>query len=438
MSVEVQSWGRFPRSRSVVLPLSWRDQPIPSNGSNTSFLPHGMGRSYGDSCLNDGNTLLATRGLDRLITFNPDSGRLVAEAGITFDAVLQFAIPRGWFLPVTPGTRFVTLGGAIANDVHGKNHHRAGTFGDHVIRFELRRSDGSRLLCSAEENPGWFRATVGGLGLTGLIEWAEVQLKPISNSFIDSETIRYGDLDEFFTLSSESEANYEYVVAWVDSLAISRLGRGRFIRGNHNTDPDRTGRHAPNASKLVVPFNVPFSLLNRHTLKLFNTAYYRSKFARHSIATVPLEPFFYPLDAIAQWNRIYGRGGLIQWQALIPMPHRNASREILSLAARSGSGSFLTVMKVMGDRPPAGLLSFSGHGITIALDFPYDSGLINVLTRMNDIVAEAKGRLYPAKDATMSAQHFRRFYPQWESLLPYVDPRFSSSFWRRVTQPNAT
>jgi len=413
--------------------MTWRDQQIPLGRANTSVLPFGMGRSYGDSCLNDGNTLLATAGLDRLIKFDASSGRLKAEAGISFDAILQFAVPRGWFLPVTPGTRFITLGGAIANDVHGKNHHRAGTFGHHVIRFELRRSDGSRLICSPDENPDWFRATIGGLGLTGLIVWAEVQLKPVVNSFVDTETIRYGDLDEFFALSTESEAKYEYVVAWVDSLEKHRIGRGHFIRGNHNQETSLTALEAPKHSKLTVPFELPVSLLNRHTLKLFNTAYYRSKPASRTLAKVPLEPFFYPLDAIGKWNRIYGRGGLIQWQGLIPLQHSNVAREILSLAARSGSGSFLTVMKVMGDQPSAGLLSFSGRGITIALDFPYSQCVMDVLSRMDEIVAEIGGRLYPAKDSRMSGAHFRRFYPQWQELLPYVDSRFGSSFWRRVT-----
>ncbi len=434
MSVEIQSWGRFPRSQSEVIPLNWRSEPIPFEKTAGSFLPHGMARSYGDSCLNDGNVLLSTRGLDRLIGFDSQTGRLTAEAGISFDAILEFALPRGWFLPVTPGTRFVTLGGAIANDVHGKNHHHAGTLGNHILRFELCRSDGSRLICSAEENPDWFHATIGGLGLTGLIEWAEVQLKPVVNRWIDSETIRYGNLDEFFALSAESESRYEYLVAWVDSLASRQLGRGHFIRGNHNTNAQMKGAPLPVAPKFRVPFELPIQPLNRYTLKLFNTVYYRSKAAKRTCATVPLEPFFYPLDAIGEWNRIYGREGMIQWQALIPLKCREAAREILQAAARSGSGSFLTVMKIMGDHPRAGLLSFSGPGITIALDFPYDRSLLDVLTRMDDIVAEVGGRLYPAKDARMSGPHFRSFYPQWEQLLPYVDPRFSSSFWRRVTE----
>jgi FAD/FMN-containing dehydrogenase len=434
MQAEVESWGRFPRSRSEMITLNWRDQEIPFELLAGSFLPHGMGRSYGDLCLNDGNTLLATRGLDRVIAFDHRTGRITAEAGITFDDILRLAVPRGWFLPVTPGTRFVTLGGAIANDVHGKNHHRAGTFGHHVMQFQLRRSDGSRLLCSPQQNSDWFRSTVGGLGLTGLIEWAEVQLKPIVNSCVDAESIRFGGLDEFYALSSESERDYEYLVAWIDSLAVRHLGRGVFMRGNHNTNPDRTERVPAGQQNLTVPDVVPVNLLNKHTLQLFNTAYYWVKNASRSISTIHFEPFFYPLDAIGSWNRLYGPRGMLQWQALIPLEAREATREILDAAARSGCGSFLTVMKVMGDHPAAGLLSFSGRGLTLAFDFPRTESLFPVLSRLDQIVAEAGGRLYPAKDARMSGEHFRVFYPQWQALLPYVDPRFSSSFWRRVTE----
>ena len=428
MLVEVENWARFPRSRSIVIPVNSLDQAIPFDSLDASFLPHGMGRSLGDSCLNDGNALLKTSGLDRVIAFDETTGLLIAEGGITFDAILRRVLPKGWFLPVTPGTRFVSLGGATANDVHGKNHHVASTFGRHVVRFQLRRSDGTRLLCSRSENPEWFRATIGGLGLTGLIEWVEVQLKPVENSWIDSETIRYGDLDEFFALNEESIAGHEYVVAWVDTMAVRQPGRGVFIRGNHNRDPKRTERIPPSAPVFSVPMVSPFSLLNRATLTAFNTAFYRGRPGR-KIARTAIAPFFYPLDAIGAYHRVYGPGGMIQWQALIPS--RDAAREILSAAAHVG-GSFLTVIKVMGDHSAEGMLSFSGSGITISLDFANNATVLERLPRLDDIVADAGGRLYPAKDARMSGAHFRRYYPQWEEFLPFIDPRFSSSFWRRV------
>jgi hypothetical protein len=430
MFSEVQNWARFPRSRSILIPVNSRDQEIPFDKFDVSFLPHGMGRSLGDCCLNDGNALLTTRGLDRILAFDEASGRLIAEAGITFDAILRFCIPRGWFLPVTPGTRFVSLGGAAGNDVHGKNHHGAGTFGNHVVRFELRRSDGTRLLCSADQNEAWFRATIGGLGLTGLIEWVEVQLKPIVNSSIDSETIRYGDMDEFYALSEESVAGYDYAVAWADTLSAKGLGRGLFIRGNHNRDPERRERKAPAGPWVGIPGVLPFSLLNRGTLKVFNSVLYSARPSRRK-GVVPLGPFFYPLDSIGAYHRIYGPGGMIQWQGLIPS--REAVREVLSASTRVG-GSFLTVLKVMGDREPAGLMSFSGKGVTIALDFPWSRNVLETLPRLDDIVAAAGGRLYPAKDARMSGANFRGYFPQWRELVPFIDPRFSSSFWRRVTE----
>jgi hypothetical protein len=429
MFEEVQNWARFPRSRSILIPVDSRGQEIPFSRYDLSFLPFGMGRSLGDSCLNDGNALLTTRRLNRVLSFDAQTGRLIAEAGITFDAILRLAIPQGWFLPVTPGTRFVSLGGAVANDVHGKNHHCAGTFGDHVIRLELRRSDGSRTICSAEENPDWFRATIGGLGLTGLIEWAEIQMKPIVNSWIDTETIRFGSIDEFFSLSEGSVSGYDYAVAWTDTLSSGHVGRGLFMRGNHNTDPGRRERKVPAPSRFAVPFVLPAGLLNRGTIRMFNSALYRSKPARQN-ATVQITPFFYPLDGIGAYHRIYGPGGMIQWQALIP--DREAAREVLRGCAEVG-GSFLTIMKVMGDSKGAGLLSFSGKGVTIALDFPWSRGVIETLPRLDEIVAAAGGCLYPAKDARMSGAHFRKYFPRWHDLVPFIDPRFSSSFWRRVT-----
>jgi hypothetical protein len=429
--VKVENFARYPPSSSLIVPVDSLDQPIPFDRTDRSFLPHGMGRSLGDSCLNDGNALLTTRGLNRIVSFDASTGHLVAESGVTFDAILRHVVPQGWFLPVTPGTRFVSIGGATANDVHGKNHHCASTFGRHVVRFQVRRSDGSRLLCSRDENPQWFRATVGGLGLTGLIEWVEVRLKPIVNSLIDSETIRYRGIDDFFALNAESTAGYEYIVAWADTLAPG-TGRGLFIRGNHNSDPARTVRRAPSAPWFRVPLVSPVSLLNTATLKAFNTAFYWGRPSRKT-AVAPLGPFFYPLDTILSYPRIYGPGGMVQWQGLVPT--REAAREVLA-ASRQAGASFLTVIKVMGDQPSEGILSFSGKGITIALDFPNDSRVLEKLPRLDEIVAEAGGRLYPAKDARMSGEHFRRFYPQWQELLPFIDPKFSSSFWRRVTGSN--
>jgi FAD/FMN-containing dehydrogenase len=394
------------------------------------MLPYGNGRSYGDVCLNDGGTLLRTRGLDRFISFDAASGSLRCEGGVLFSEILDFAVPRGWFLPVTPGTRYVTVGGAIANDVHGKNHHRAGTFGEHVRCFELLRSDGSRRLCSAVENADLFAATIGGLGLTGIITWAEFALLRVPGASMQTETLSFAGLAEFFSLSQQSEAGHDYTVAWIDCAGSGRsFGRGLFSRANHAASSTRERR----TMRLSVPFTPPFALINGLTLRAFNAAYFH--FSRRGRALVPYGPYFYPLDAIGEWNRIYGPRGFLQYQCVVPpAAAHDAIAELLRRIAASRSGSFLAVLKVFGDRPPAGLLSFARAGTTLALDFPNrGAATLELLERLDDIVAAAGGAVYPAKDARLSGERFRRYFPQWEALQAHVDPRFSSGFWRRVT-----
>ncbi|MGD9869009.1 MAG: FAD-dependent oxidoreductase, partial [Hyphomicrobiales bacterium] len=274
MSAAYRSWGRTTPGGGRAVCLTDRRAPLPDM-PGTSFLPYGNGRSYGDSCLNSDGVLLDCRGLDRVIAFDRSSGVLRCEAGMLLGDIARLVMPRGWFLPVTPGTRFVTLGGAIANDVHGKNHHREGSFGRHVRCLELLRSDGTRRVCSPGQNTGWFRATVAGAGLTGVITWAEIQLRSISTARIDQETIRFRGLDEFFALSRESSRDWEYTVAWVDSVASGGdFGRGLFMRGNHAPGPGPIDVPA-RRPRLSVPFQPPVSLLNRTTLGLFNAACYR-------------------------------------------------------------------------------------------------------------------------------------------------------------------
>jgi FAD/FMN-containing dehydrogenase len=429
------SWGNFPPARQAARTLSWRDDPLPLGADGATVLPRGLGRSYGDSCLNDGGVLLDTRRLDHLIEFDRDTGVLRCEAGVSLDAILELLAPQGWFPPVTPGTRFVTIGGAIANDVHGKNHHRAGTFGRFVERFELLRSDGRRTICSAVENADLFRATIGGLGLTGLITWAEIRMKRVASERIDRESVRFGGLDEFFELTRVSDESFEYTAAWIDSLARGRrLGRGLFLRGNHAAAGDR-GSTARTRGWLSVPCNAPGFLLNRTSIRLFNTLYYRRQRNRLSRRTAHYGPFFHPLDSIGNWNRLYGRRGFLQYQCLVPhRTAREALRSLLERIAVKGEASFLAVLKVFGDLPSPGMLSFPRPGVTLALDFPNRGArtfeLLNVL---DDIVAGCGGRVYPAKDARMSAASFRRYYPEWTEFARHVDPRFSSGFWRRVT-----
>ncbi len=411
------------------MPLHWRDAALPD--ASGTLLAYGNGRSYGDSCLNDGGTLLHTRGLNRFISFDPVAGVLRCEAGVLFSEILDFAVPRGWFLPVLPGTRYVTVGGAIANDVHGKNHHRAGTFGEHIACFELLRSDGSRVICSREANAGLFTATIGGLGLTGVITWAEFALKRVPGAQMATDTRRFGGLAEFFALSAQSEADHEYTVAWIDCSASGRsFGRGLFFRANHVT----TNRTIPPPRRLRMPFTPPLSLINRASLRAFNGAYFHG--SRQGHATCHYEPYFFPLDAIADWNRIYGPRGFLQYQCVVAPAHaESAIAELLQRIAASGTGSFLAVLKVFSDRPAAGILSFPRAGTTLALDFPNRGApTLALLEQLDDIVVAAGGAVYPAKDARLKGSRFRRYFPQWEQLLPHVDPRFSSGFWRRVME----
>lgn len=428
-----ESWGRYPKGEQKVLPLFWAsDLPKAASENSGSVLPVGMGRSYGDVCLNHGNTVLPACGLDRMLAFDPSSGVLRCEAGVTLAGILEFAVPRGWFLPVTPGTKFVTVGGAIANDVHGKNHHIAGTFGRHVLRIELIRSDGRRFGCSPSQNPDWFAATIGGIGLTGMIHWAEIQLKPIVSRKIDYHATKFHGMDEFLALS-EANQHREYTVSWVDCVAQGKnAARGIFMCGDHSQTPDE--RVAPRERSHTFPFDLPSAALNRATVGLFNTVYFHKQWGKTTSKQVDYEPFFYPLDSILQWNRMYGKAGLLQFQCVVPAANGGEQiTRMLDAIAASGLASFLAVLKVCGDIASPGMLSFPLPGITLALDFPIrDTRTFALVDRLDAMTTEAGGRLYSAKDSRMTGEQFRSFYPRWQEYSRYVDPKFSSSFWRRV------
>lgn len=434
---QYESWGKYPKAEaSSVKPIYWRDTPLRLDKLGKSVLPYAWGRSYGDSCLNDGGILLDTTALSRFMAFDEEKGLLRCEAGVTLDACLRLIVPRGWFLPVTPGTKYVSVAGAIANDIHGKNHYKEGTFGCHVTRFELLRSNGERFICSPSENIDLFCATIGGLGLTGLILWAEFQLKPIKNAYIDMERIKFSSLDEFFAISRASHDDYEYTVAWLDCLTQGKqFGRGWIARGNH-----AQGEHSLQVHKeplLMVPFNLPSFALNRLTMKILNNfMYHIYQVPKNVKKAVHYEPFFYPLDMIKNWNRIYGAPGFMQYQFVLPPNDDNHRilRQIIQRIADSGQ-TFLNVFKEFGNRRSPGTLSFPREGVTLALDFPNNgTRTLQLLTELDHLVREANGVLYPAKDGRMSAPDFQRFYPQWEAFAAHVDPHFSSSFWRRVTE----
>ncbi|MGD0960277.1 MAG: FAD-binding oxidoreductase [Methylomonas sp.] len=430
------SWGRILKIEQENVWFSNRhDTLTPMPDAALTFLPYGNCRSYGDSCLNAGGIAVNTRGMDRFIDFDPVSGILRCEAGVLLSDILELIVPQGWFLPVTPGTRFVTVGGAIANDVHGKNHHVTGTFGNHVRGFELLRSDGQRLLCSADQQADYFSATIGGLGLTGLITWAEIQLRRIRGPWISAESIRYESLDEFFALCDESDNDYEYTVSWVDCAgAGKRLGRGLFVRGNHAPAGALSGEYSQKSR--TFPFVPPISMVNSLTLKAFNMLYYHKQIPRVALQTYHYEPFFYPLDGILEWNRMYGPQGFYQYQCVAPTDTGKAAiAELLNEIAASGMGSFLAVLKVCGNKTSPGMLSFPLPGVSLALDFPNRGDRLHKLfDRMDSIIAAAGGRLYPAKDGRMPGSLFRSGYPRWREFSHFIDPRFSSSFWRRIME----
>jgi FAD/FMN-containing dehydrogenase len=395
------------------------------------MLPRGLGRSYGDCCLDDGGTLLTTRALDRVLAFDPGTGFVRCEAGVTIGELVREFAPRGFFPPVVPGTKHVTVGGAIANDVHGKNHHRRGTFGGHVRRLELLRSTGERLVCSREENAELFAATVAGLGLTGLVTWAELALAAVPGQAIEAETVALERLDDFPALAREADAAFEHTVAWIDCTAHGeRLGRGLLFRGNHAPG----GAAGRSRRPLRVPFTAPAFLLNRFTVGAFNALYAAAHRRCAGRRLVSLDAFFFPLDALDRWNRLYGPGGLVQLQCALP--HDGAlegTREILARIARAGAGSFLAVLKAFGPSPSPGLLSFPRPGLAVALDLPYRGAPTDrLLAELHAVVVDHAGAIYPAKDAHMSPATFARGYPRLAAFRPFVDPALSSSLWRRV------
>ena len=429
------SWGRYPRQQQQSHPIHWaEDVAATSSAINNTTLAFGCGRSYGDSCLAESNHVVAMSGINHLIAADWDTGIITAEAGLTLSELTRIALPHGWFLPVTPGTQFVTLGGAVANDVHGKNHHVMGTFGRHVSHLTMYRSDEGIVQCSPVQRNELFAATVGGLGLTGIILTVTLQLRRVESNAIDQRSIRFDNLNEFFALSKTHDSDHEYTVAWIDCLAKDKnAGRGHFICGNHSPKGELT---PIKPSGLVVPIDLPFSLVNPLSLRIFNTLYYHRQQQKDVKSRVGYSSFFYPLDGLRQWNRIYGQAGFQQYQCVIPEQQgAEIISEIMNTIAKSGSGSFLAVLKQCGKITSPGLMSFPLHGVSLALDFPQRAELnTRLFHKLDALVHEAGGRLYPAKDAHMSSTHFKQAYPEWLKVEALRDPQLNSQFWQRVTQ----
>lgn len=373
MSDSLCSWGGYPAFPQTAKRCHWRSviKQVLAHivAQHGGFLPFGNGRSYGESCLAASAQVLHMRPLNRFIAADWETGLIRVEAGVTLDKLLALVIPKGWFLPVTPGTKFVTLGGALANDVHGKSHHVRGTLACHVPRFGLIRSDRPPLICSLQENPDLYAETIGGLGLTGIIDWLELQLVPIRSSQIDATHVPFDTFDEFSALSPEVDGKYEFTAARIDRPPQGKsAGRSIFMAANHAPDGSLifNEQFKPN-----IPIIPTFSTINRLSLRLFNSVYFRVHRAGRHDSRINYEPLFYSLERILNWNRIYGRRGFKQYQSALPLTNSSAAtREMLDAIPAVHSGSFFSVLKLFGRVGSPGLLSFPMPGATLALDLP--------------------------------------------------------------------
>jgi FAD/FMN-containing dehydrogenase len=428
-----QSFGRANPGASQAIDIAEATRLLAGGTARAgSLLAYGNGRSYGDSCQNSAGAVVDMRPRQRVVSFNAETGLIEAEAGALLADIIAYAAPHGFFPAVVPGTQFVTLGGAIANDVHGKNHHRRGSFGCHVERLTLLRSDGRSYACSAGENARLFWATIGGMGLTGIIVSAAIRLMRVPSLDI-AETVKpFGSLGEYFDLAEAADRDNEYAVAWIDQLAGGKhAGRGLLLAGNHAAYGARTAECG--TARLSVPFQPPLTLLNRPFLKLFNAAYgWRRGRLRESQASY--QKFFFPLDGVADWNRLYGPSGLYQHQSVVPEAMaRETIPALLAAARRAGQGSFLTVLKRFGSQRSPALLSFARPGYTLTLDFPnHGRRTLELLAELDRITVGAGGAVNPYKDARMSAETFAASFPDWQRLEAMRDPAFMSDFWART------
>ena len=427
MSAGTGNWGRTNRRPRTITPF----RPSRMTGS---VLPYGNGRSYGDSCHNDSGTLLDARQRRQILAFDTESGLLRVEAGAMLGNVLARLEGSGWFMPVVPGTRHVTFGGMLANDIHGKNHEHRGTFGCHVRSLTLHRSDRGSITCSPGENADLFAATIGGMGLTGFVTQMDVQLMAVPSSHVRQTNKAFGSIGEAIDILANNDT--EYSVAWVDSIASGRrAGRGVMMSADHVACDGVATFTEP---RMNVPFTPPVSLLSGLPLRAFNEAYYRAN-ANASMRTVAPAAFFFPLDAVSNWNRLYGPKGLHQHQCVVPAGAAEATVNLLMKTARErGHGSFLTVLKRFGALQSPGPTSFPQEGVTLTLDFAAKGpSTLDLLDRLDAIVLDAGGRTNPYKDSRMSAATYQRGFPDWEHLDYLRDPVCMSDFWRRVTSRKA-
>jgi len=439
---KMADWGNYPVIEADVFGFETCEELQTRLSKLDRVIAYGNGRSYGDASLQD--KILLTRRYNKFLLFDENTGELYCQAGVLLSEILDVFVPKGWFLPVTPGTKLITVGGAIAADVHGKNHHVEGSFGKHVVFMEVMRNDGSIVTCSPEENADFFNLTVGGMGLTGVILSAAFRLRRIETAYIREETVRAANLEEIMDCF-EASGDWTYSVAWIDCLAKGdSMGRSIMMRGDHAragelVKPDC--RAAPlrlkPGLKLNVPVIFPNFVLNRLTMSAFNFVYYNLCRPGTHTRICDYNSFFYPLDAINHWNRIYGKRGFTQYQFVIPKAAgREGMRTILKRITESGLGSFLAVLKLFGKQES--FMSFPMEGYTLALDFPISLKTLELFKELDAMVADYGGRLYLAKDVRMSAEMFSKTYPnadefrQAVAMLNEGSPRFESLLSKRI------
>lgn len=418
MKKRIANWGNYPVVETNEKSFTFDEELEDLLSGNESFIPRGNGRCYGDASL--AKNTISTLKYDKVLSFDKTAGIFECQSGLILDRILEVIVPAGWFLPVTPGTKFITVGGAVASDVHGKNHHIEGAFSNHILEMDIVLSSGKTISCSPNLHPDLFEATCGGMGLTGLITRVKFTLKKIETSYITQRQIKAGNLEELIQLF-DKHRNCTYSVAWIDCLKKGvHAGRGILILGEHadishlNENRKSNPLKYPSRKQINFPFYLPSWVLNKLTVRLFNFLFYLKNFKKEIKNVIEYESFFYPLDTILHWNRCYGKKGFIQYQFLLPLESKIGLTEILQKIGDRGLGSFLVVLKVLGKQ--ASIISFPKEGYTLALDFPMRAGLLEFLDELDQIVLRYGGRIYMSKDARMKPDVLRQGYPDLESF----------------------
>jgi FAD/FMN-containing dehydrogenase len=413
MKKHIANWGNYPVVESNEESFSFPDQLQQLMDDQTPFIPRGNGRCYGDASL--AKRTISTLKYNKILSFDTAKGIFACESGLTLDQILEVIVPKGWFLPVTPGTKFITVGGAVASDVHGKNHHIDGSFSNHILEMDITLSSKETLTCSPVMNPDLFEATCGGMGLTGIITRISFQLKKMETAFIRQKQIKAANLEELIGLF-ETHQHYTYSVAWIDCLKKgAQFGRSILMLGEHALLTDLSEKQKqdplrlPGKKQINFPFDLPSWVLNAFTVKAFNYLFYTKNFKKEINSVISYEPFFYPLDAILHWNRGYGKNGFLQYQFVLPLEAKQGLVEILNRISDKGLGSFLAVLKVFGKQES--IISFPKEGYTLALDFPVRPGLLAFLDELDLVVLRYGGRLYMSKDARMKPEVLQSGYP---------------------------